>query len=123
MIFTSLFVALSWACISAVLFVLTFIFYLAIIKLQETNDSGLLDRVHLTVRWLAYSILLVGLILDTLLNWIFLTVTFMEFPRELLATTRIVRHKYHGKGWRHLQSIWWCKNWLSPFDLDHCDIE
>jgi len=123
MILTSLLVALIWACISAVLFILTFIFYLAIIKLQETNDSGLLDCVHFTVRWIAYAILLFGLILDTLLNWIFLTVTYLEFPRELLSTARIVRHKYHDNGWRHCQSIWWCKNWLSPFDLHHCDIE
>ena len=121
MILTPLLVVLTWACISVALFVLTFIFYLAIIKLQEANDSGLLDCVHLTVRLIAYSILLVGLILDTLLNWIFLTVTYMELPRELLCTARVVRHKYHSEGWRHAQSLWWCRNWLSPFDLQHCD--
>lgn len=121
MILTPLLVVLTWACISVALFILTFIFYLAIIKLQEANDSGLLDCVHMSVRWIAYSILLVGLILDTLLNWIFLSVTYMEFPRELLCTARVVRHKYHSEGWRHAQSLWWCRNWLSPFDLRHCD--
>jgi hypothetical protein len=103
------------------LFLATFIFYLAIIKLQEAHDSGLLKSLHLTVRWSAYSILLVGLILDTLLNWIFLTVTFLELPKELLCTTRVVRHKYHSQGWRQSQSFWWCRNWLSPFDSLHCD--
>lgn len=121
MAITPLLVVFIWAGISTVLFIATFIFYLAIIKLQEANDSGLLDCVHATVRWIAYTILIIGLILDTLLNWVFLSVTFLEFPRELLCTTRVVRHKFHGEGWRHAQSLWWCRNWLSPFDVGHCD--
>ena len=120
MTITPLFALFTWAGISAALFIATFIFFLAIIKLQEANDSGLLDSVHLTVRWLAYTILLAGLILDTLLNWVFLTVTFLEFPKELLCTSRVVRHKYRSQGWRHAQSLWWCRNWLSPFDNGHC---
>ncbi|OYY45383.1 MAG: hypothetical protein B7Y56_05525 [Gallionellales bacterium 35-53-114] len=121
MILTPFLVVLSWACISAVLFVLTFIFYLAITNLRDTKDAGRFETVHLSVRWTCYAILFAGLILDTLLNWIFLSITYLEFPREFLSTARVVRHKYHGHGWRRAQSIWWCRNWLSPFDLRHCE--
>lgn len=121
MILTALLVALVWSCISAVLFVLTFIFYLAITNLRDVEKSGALNKVNWSVRWTCYAILFMGLILDALLNWVFLTVTYLEFPREYLSTARVVRHKYHSRGWRHSQSLWWCRNWLSPFDMRHCD--
>ena len=37
--------------------------------LQETSYAGQLDCLHITVRRIAYTIPLVGLILDTLLDW------------------------------------------------------
>lgn len=120
MILLSLLIALLWVLVSAILFISTFIFYLAIINLRNAHRSGLMKNVHFSVYWTGYSILFVGLLLDTLLNWIFLTVTYFELPRECLATDRVVRHKTHGKGWRYNQSIWWCSNWLKPFDYGHC---
>lgn len=106
--------------ISTILFIATFIFFLAVIKLRDTLDSGHLQQLHYSVRWTAYGILYIGLVLDTLLNWFFLSVTFLEIPREFLATQRVMRHKSNKEGWRRRQSIWWCKNWLSPFDKEHC---
>ena len=113
-------VLMIWAGISVVLFVSTLIFFLAVIKFRDAQDSGLLKDVHFSVLWVGYSTLAVGLILDTLLNWIFLTVTYLELPREFLATARLVRHKNKSNGWRKSQSLWWCKNWLTPFDILHC---
>lgn len=113
--------ALMWVGISFVLFVNTFIFYLAVMKLRDAQKSGLLECVHVSVHRLGYAILFVGLVLDTLLNWILLTITFWELPKEFLSTTRIVRHKFRSYGWRHTQSVWWCRNWLTPFDELHCE--
>ena len=91
--------------------------------LRKAQVSGFLTHVHISVRWTCYAIVFVGLVLDTLLNWFFLSVTYLELPHEFLATRRVVRHKYHSRGWRHLQSLWWCKNWLAPFDARHCETK
>jgi hypothetical protein len=121
MLLIILLILFTWAGISLFLFILTFIFYLAVIKLRDAHQSGMMKQVHFTVYWMGYSILIVGLIIDTLLNWVFLTVTFLEFPREFLATNRVVRHKYNSPGWRYTQAKWWCNNWLAPFDSGHCE--
>lgn len=121
MVLTALLVLLSWGILSAFLFILTFIFYLAVTKLHEALKSGSLQQVHQSVRWTGYVILFIGLLLDTMLNWMFLSVTFLELPHECLATDRVKRHKYKTDGWRHAQAIWWCRNWLAPFDNTHCD--
>ena len=120
MVINILLAALLWAGLSAVLFISTFLFYLSILKLRDVLYSGDFEHVHSTVRWTSYSIVVIGLILDVMLNWFFLTVTYLEFPRELLATTRIMRFKNQDTGWRNAQSLWWCKHWLSPFDRNHC---
>jgi hypothetical protein len=113
--------ALTWAGVSLLLFVNTFIFYLAVMKLREAKKQGLLECVHVSVHSLGYTILFIGLVLDTLLNWVLLTITLWEFPQEFLSTTRIVRHKFRSQGWRQRQAVWWCKNWLTPFDDLHCE--
>lgn len=120
MLITAAAIILSWVVISALLFISTFIFYLAVLKLRDAFLRGTLSKVHFTVRWSGYLILSVGLTLDALLNWFFLSVTFLEFPREILSTARVARHKQSTFGWRHAQAIWWCHNWLTPFDTDHC---
>lgn len=120
---TTLLIILLWAAASFSLFLFTFIFYLAVITLHTAEQSGQLKNTHVLVHKTAYFILFVGLILDTLLNWVFLSVTFMEFPRELLSTARVKRHKLAARGWRYKQANWWCKNWLTPFDFRHCDLE
>jgi hypothetical protein len=116
-----LIIILAWIGISIALFIITFLFYLAVINLRDAHQAGMMKQVHFSVYWAGYSILIVGLIFDTMLNWVFLTITFLELPREFLATNRVVRHKYNSRGWRHSQAKWWCKNWLAPFDSGHCD--
>jgi len=110
---------LIWLAVALALFTLTFIFFVAIMKMREVKDE--IFRLHWSVRWLCYGILAVGLVLDTLLNWIVLTVSFYELPQEFLSTSRVVRHKYNSGGFRQLQANWWCKNWLTPFDSKHCE--
>jgi hypothetical protein len=108
-----------WLTTAFYLFVATFVCYVAMMKIREIKDH--IFELHWSVRWVCYCILAVGLILDTLLNWIVLTVAFLEFPREFLSTTRVVRHKYHSTHWRQDQALWWCKHFLTPFDSKHCE--
>ena len=108
-----------WSLISFILFVSTFVCYVAIMKMREIKDH--IFELHWSVRWVCYLILFVGLILDVLLNWVLLTVAFYEFPREFLSTTRVVRHKHDSGGFRKIQADWWCKNFLVVFDRGHCD--
>lgn len=110
---------LIWLVASVTLFVSTFVFFVAIMKMREIKDHIFL--LHGSVRWICYLILFIGLILDTLLNWIVLTVAFAELPREFLSTSRVIRHKYHSTHWRQDQALWWCRNFLSPFDEKHCE--
>ena len=109
---------LTWALISSLLFVMTFVFFVAIITMRNMRDN--IYKLHWSVRWICYLILFIGLILDTAMNWIMLTVVFVEFPKEFLSTARVVRIKYDDTGWRQSVAIFFCKNFLTPFDENHC---
>ena len=112
-------IALVWLAISVTLFVSTFVFYVAIMKMREMQDK--IYTLHGSVRWVCFLILFIGLVLDTALNWIVLSISFYELPREFLSTARVVRHKYHSGGFRQIQANWWCAQFLTPFDKSHCD--
>ena len=86
-------------------------------KLREAQD--VLFTLHWSVIWIAWLILFVGLLLDTLLNWIVLTIVFVDVPRETLSTARVRRLK-KSSGWRQRLSVWLCDNFLNPFDNNHC---
>jgi len=109
---------LIWIWVSAVLLLTTFVLYVAIMKMNEVRDT--LFSGSVIVRWTCFALLALGLASDTLLNWWFLTITYCELPREFLSTARIRRHKFKSSGFRQVQSLWWCDNWLTPFDIGHC---
>ena len=123
---------LIWLATSATLLPLTFLLYIAIMHMRKERDR-LMDGSRL-VRWVLYFLIAGGLISNTLLNWIFYSVAYLELPFgvslrggkikfrvETMSTGRIVRHKYESSGWRHKQSMWWCQHWLTPFHLTHCE--
>jgi len=112
-------IGLVWLTTSITLFVSTFVFFVAIMKMREVQDE--IFYLHYSVRWICYLILFIGLVLDTLLNWVVLTVAFWELPREFLSTARVTRHKYESTHWRQDQAFWWCRNFLTPFDKRHCE--
>ena len=108
-----------WAGISATLLFVTFILYSAIVHFDINKDK--LYEKSLFVRWTCYAILFIGLVFDSLLNWLFLTITYCELPKEFLSTSRIRRHKFNSGGFRYIQSLWWCENWLTPLYPKHCE--
>lgn len=103
------------------LFYLTAVFYVAVMHFKQVRDSGVLDTLNWTSKLVAYSTLYIGLVLDMLLNIFVMTVVFLELPKELLTTGRIRRHKFGSRGWRKRLAIWFCRNYLTPFDKRHCE--
>lgn len=72
--------------------------------------------------FLATASLYIGLVFDFLLNVVVMTVVFLELPKEFLVTERIKRHKQGPVlSWRWLIAIWFCINFLTPFDNKHCE--
>ena len=112
-------IGMTWLAISVTLFVMTFVFFVAIMSMRTLQDK--IYTLHGSVRWVCFLILFIGLVLDTALNWIVLTVAFWELPREFLSTARVIRHKYHSTHRRQDQAYWWCRNFLEPFDPWHCN--
>jgi len=97
------------------------ILYLAIMNLQRARDFGTLTR---SARWLGYPVLLVGIILDWLLNWVVGSVLFLEPPHSPgeLVTARLQRHCKRST-WRGAIARWVCHSLLDTFDPSgrHCD--
>lgn len=93
-----------------------FVFYAAVMSLQRARDSG-------QVRWpmmiVGYPALYVGLTLDLLTNVVVCSVLFVEFPRELLVTSRLSRHS-KSADWRGTVARWICSNLLDPLDPSGC---
>ena len=103
------------------LFLGTFALYISVMVLRDMRESGELAKLHWSVTWAAYSLLGIGLVFDLLLNLGPMSVVFWELPREPLFTGRVRRHKFHSTGWRNTQALWWCRNWLTPWDSRHCE--
>jgi len=97
---------------------LVWIFYLAVMNLKRNKE-------HLTLlaKCFAYPMLWVGMVGDMLFNFFWGSILFLEFPRELLMTTRLHRHlRDHKKDWRDRNANWFCRHFLNSFDPDgkHC---
>ena len=96
------------------------IFYLAVMSLFRANANN-------TLTWqakvLGYPVLIIGVLLDAMLNIFLLSVILFERPYEWLITKRLTRHIKNGIGWRYKLALWVCQHLLNPFDPDqrgHC---
>jgi len=70
--------------------VITYQLYLAVMHLQEMRDAGKLKFWPHPFRWmLAYFTLIVGLLADTLLNWLWFSAIGIQWPHEFLSTDRL----------------------------------
>lgn len=93
------------------------ILYLAVMNLQKARDNHRLSKL---AYYLGLPALWLGLLLDFLTNMTVMTVLMLEFPRELLVTARVIRHKWDGEGYRQKLAAWLCDNLLDPFDPTGC---
>ena len=88
------------------------VFYLAVMNLKRVRDLGLL---HKSAFVLGYPILIIGYILDAVLNVVVMTVILVEWPQETTISERLKRHNRKGTGWRmHIVRLF--EPLLDPFD-------
>ena len=94
----------------------TWFFYLAAMHLKHNKEN-----INPVSKIFGYPWILFAYVLDVLFNWIVGTILFVEFPKELLFTTRVSRH-IKGNGWQSKVAIFCCKYLLDPFDPSglHC---
>jgi len=85
-------------------------------------------RAHLAKRLvglnkvLALPVVVLGYAMDVVANWIIAPLVFLDFPREALVTSRLIRYKREDHGWRYQLATWICDELLDPLDPtgDHC---
>lgn len=97
--------------------VVTWVFYIAAMGLIPRLRAGTLPRL---VRPIAYTAVLLGVLLDALINLLF-SLLLVDLPREWLLTGKLKRLKAAG-GWRGKVAAWVCSDCLNPFDTtgEHC---
>jgi hypothetical protein len=89
-----------------------YVFYAAVMNLQRVRDMGLLTPMG---KVLAYPTLVIGLILDLIVNLFVFTVVLLELPQELTVTARLKRHHKESTGWR-LAVVKFLEPILDPLD-------
>ena len=103
-------------------FITTYALYAAVIMFRSLRDEGKLNGLAPSVIWCIKLILWFGLLIDAILNIVFLTVYFWELPREILSTFRVKRWYRSEKDSRNKRkAIWFANNWLLPIDQNHMD--
>ncbi len=90
----------------------TWVFYLAVMSLARAQRAGLLSKTALVM---GTPVLIVGYLLDFLLNVLVMTPVLLELPRETTVTARLKRHHKESDGWR-LVVVLWFEPLLDPYD-------
>ncbi len=93
-------------------FYILWILYLAVMNLARVRDLGQLSTASYV---LGYPVLVVGLILDFILNVFVMTILLLELPKETTITARLKRHNRDG-GWRGKITQKIFEPILDPFD-------
>lgn len=89
-----------------------FIFYAAVMNIKRVRDMGKLTTMG---KVLAYPTLVIGLVLDLLVNVFVMTFILVEIPQELTVTSRLKRHHKESTGWR-LAVVKFFEPVLDPLD-------
>jgi len=94
-----------------------YILYLAAINCVAHQDS-----VKGSAWLLVGPTVLVMVVVDLLMNITLATLLFVDWPRELLVTSRLKRYKAGQDGLRKSVATWVCESFLNPFapDKKHC---
>lgn len=95
-----------------------FLCYIVVMGLYRAHLQKRLGR---TLKVLGAPVLVLGAVLDVLVNWTLAVLVFLDLPREFMLTVRLQRYKRAG-GWRGSWADWLCSKLLDPFDPSgsHC---
>jgi hypothetical protein len=89
-----------------------YVWYAAVMNIKRVRDIGKLTTLG---KVFGYPTLVIGLILDLLVNWFVMTIIFLEVPRELTVTSRLKRHHKESTGYR-LAVVKFFEPVLDPLD-------
>lgn len=89
-----------------------YVFYCAVMNIKRVRDMGKLTTMG---KVLAYPTLVIGLILDLLVNVFVMSFILVEIPQELTVTSRLKRHHKESTGWR-LAVVKFFEPVLDPLD-------
>ena len=92
---------MTYALITLLCVYLLWVHYVAVMRLMQVRDAG-----HLTtaMKAIGYPALVVGLLLDLIVNTFVATLIFVEPPREFTVSARLTRHS-ESTGWRQRVAI------------------
>ncbi len=95
------------------------VLYLAIMSLYRAHLNNKLTKLGYV---LGSPLLIVGLVIDFIMNLTIFTVLFFELPKEWLVTKRLQRH-IRRSGWRFKLANFICEHMLNFADPtgNHCD--
>lgn len=88
-----------------------YVFYCAVMNIKRVRDMGKLTKLGMAF---GYPTLVIGLVLDLLVNVLVMTPLLLELPRELTVTSRLKRHQ-SSTGWR-LAVVKFFEPVLDPLD-------
>lgn len=89
------------------------VFYLAVMNLKRVRDMGKLGRIASA---LGLPVLVVGFVLDFIVNVTVFSLLLLELPQETTVTARLKRHKRFSRGWRLAITNWFASELLDHFD-------
>lgn len=99
-----------WA--SAAGIYLLWVLYLAVMNLSRVHRLGTISRLAFVC---GVPLLLLGLLVDVLVNCLVMTALFADLPKEALVTSRLQRYA-RGSGWRRRVALWFADHFLDDFD-------
>lgn len=78
------------------------------------------DRLGGTFPWpikvMGYPVLVAGLIVEIIVNWVLCTILFLELPKELTVSKRLWTYSQRDPSWRQRTATWLRVNLLDPMD-------
>lgn len=94
------------------------VFFLAIMKLQDVRDDGVLETLDPWVQRAAQLVLVLGSLLNLLSRWTVACAIFGVIPKagEVGISMLVKRLREGSPGWRQERAQWWTNNVLGPFD-------
>jgi len=98
-----------------------YVFYLSYVTLNAARLNGKLDMAPRPVKWIGWSIVSIGAVLDVSFNVTVGSVVYLELPElsRLFFTARCAKWK-PDPGWRGDIARYVCDGWLNPFEAGHC---
>lgn len=97
-------------------------FWCAYVLVMGIYRAHLADRLVGLNKVMALPVVAVAYAMDVAANWIIAPLVFLDWPREALVTSRLIRYKRDDHGWRRQIADFICERLLDVFDPtgDHC---